>query len=172
MHEKLKPILFGALLVAAVAFMYRIVTDAQVSSMAVAGLIAVSALAIITLLSGRLTEFSAGSKGVSAKLSQLDKNVSEIKTFLFGSIDDDSLATLQTLSAGQLSSPDKPDERNELKSRLRTLRKTSLILRDETKCDSISDAVKMGGNISHCFKLTRMATDLLQTLKNDQKPMT
>lgn len=169
MNEKFKPILFIALLVAAGAFLYRILLDTQISTAAVGGLIAMLALAILTLLSDRLTEFSASSEGVSAKLTQLDKNISQIKSFLFGSIDNDSLGTLRVLASNDLDSPDKPEERDQLKFRLRTLRKTGLILRDETQFDSISEAVKAGGNISRGFKLTRMAQELLEQLKNEAK---
>ena len=59
--------------IAAIAFLYRILADETVSSATMTGLIIVLALLFLTLLSDRITEFSAGIKDVSAKLEDVEK---------------------------------------------------------------------------------------------------
>jgi hypothetical protein len=127
------------------------------------------ALLILALLSDKLKEFTASIKGVSAKLEGVEKGVADIKDFFYGAIDNDALVTLKSISENKLQSPDSEEERENLKLQLRTLRYTGFILREENKCKSISKAVKQGGNISQCFKPTKLAEQYLKKLAKGNK---
>jgi len=158
--------------IVAIAFLYRILVDETVSSATMTGLIIVLTLLFLTLLSDKITEFSAGIKGVSAKLEGVEKGVADIKDFFYGAIDEGASETLKLINENKLQSPNSEEEQGSLKFRLRTLRQTGFVLRDETKCKSISKAVKQGGNISNCFILTRLAKDYLQKLAKEDKSVT
>ena len=102
MMKTLKVCVSIALIFAVGIFLYRLLFDEAVSSLIVSGLIFVLAFLLLTLLSDRITELSVGTEGLKAKMADLTKGVSDIKTFLFGSIDDKPLRTLKAISEGNL----------------------------------------------------------------------
>lgn len=154
--------LFVFLLIVAAAFGYRVLNADLTSATDVTGLVIVLALSLLVVLSDRISEFSASLKGVNAKLTKIDQSVSELRAFLLGSVDADTIKTLIEIREGSLTAPEDDENRDPLKFRLRTLRRASMILRDEATCKSISWSVKQHGNISKFFKITRLGEDLLK----------
>ena len=170
----LKPILFIVLLIVSTIFAYRILTTNTATPTDVTGLIIVLSLALVLVLSDRLSEMSASHKGVSAKfegvntkLTNINEDLSELRRFILGSVDDETVKTLIEISNRSLVSPENDHERDSLKFRLRTLRRASLILRDEATAKSISWVVKQDGNLSAYFIITRLGETLLK-LEDDR----
>ena len=157
----LRVALLVVLLVAASTLLYRIAVDGELSVIAVTGLVLILALALFAVLSNRSVGFSAEMGGVNAELSKLHQEVSEIKAFLYGAIDDTAANTLKSLREGNLVCPASDVLRDQLKFQLRTLRGAGLLVRDSSKCRSISDAVRQGGNISTYFSVTPLGVIFL-----------
>ena len=165
--SNVKLTIIAILSISAVVILYRIATDETVTMTLVTGVVFIGALLLLTAVSDRLKEFSASSKGISASLSKLDKEIIEIQDLLLSGIDKDTSAVLAKLKESQLESPISESDRNELKFRLRVLREKAFLIRDETKCKSISNAVKKEGNISHCFIITELGLAHLRKLTID-----
>ena len=112
----------------------------------------------------RVKEFTAGSKGISAKLSALNTEVSNFYNFMLKGIDKDSSGVLEQIENQKIPKPTKEEEKSKMKSRLRVLREKAYILRDESKCKSISDAVNNSTGIANCFVVTQLGEEHLKLM--------
>ena len=128
-------------------------------------LVVVLALGLLVVLSKRLIEFSAGISGVNAKLRGMNEDMKSLRTFMYGSVDSGALETLAAIKRGNLEASN--ENHDKLKFHLRTLRSTGLVVRDESKCISVSSAVKGGGNISPMFTVTPNGDAYLKEMASD-----
>jgi len=144
---------------------YRVVVDESPGTSTLTALVVVLALGLLVVLSKRLIEFSAGISGVNAKLRGMNDDMKSLRTFMYGSVDSEALKTLAAIKRGNLETSS--DDRDKLKFHIRTLRSTGLVVRDESKCSSVSSAVKGGGNISSMFIVTPNGDAYLKEMASD-----
>ena len=142
---------------------YRLMWDENFDAAHIGGIAVVGGLAMLFVVLDRVQEFTAGTKGISAKLEnkleKLNSEISDIHNFMLKGIDRDSSEVLRSIKKGRVPKPNTSEEKDLLKFRLRVLREKAYILRDESKCGSVSDAVKNFENVADCFVITELGEE-------------